>query len=84
MTIDVVVKHAPLSSNWRQGGNIIINSYRQTIGQVSNPFLRIRNVKLRDAGNYTLSVQNKYGKHSKVTVLKVISKYLLNFIFDYL
>lgn len=77
MTIDVVVKNAPQSStiNWRQGRNTIYNSFRQTIGELCNPYLTIRNVELKDAGNYTLFVQNKYGQHSGFTVLKVICKF---------
>ncbi|XP_052077938.1 receptor-type tyrosine-protein phosphatase T-like isoform X2 [Mytilus californianus] len=75
VTINVIVKNAPPGStiNWRQGRNNIYKSHRQTIGELRNPFLIIRNVELKDAGNYTLFVQNTYGSHSNFTVLTVIS-----------
>ncbi|XP_063400008.1 inactive tyrosine-protein kinase 7-like [Mytilus trossulus] len=74
VTINVIVKHAPMEStiNWRQEGNIIYNNTRQAVGELRNPFLTIRNVELKDAGNYTLFVKNKYGNNSGFTVLKVI------------
>ncbi|OPL33933.1 hypothetical protein AM593_06966, partial [Mytilus galloprovincialis] len=70
VTIGVSVKNAPSGStiNWRQWRNYINKSNRHTIGELRNPFLTIRNVELRDAGNYTLYVQNTYGNHSTATI----------------
>ncbi|VDI83937.1 Hypothetical predicted protein [Mytilus galloprovincialis] len=75
VTIDVTVTNVPLGSaiNWRQGRNHIYKSSRQTIGELRNPYLTIRHVELKDAGNYTLYVQNPYGNHTSFTMLKVIS-----------
>ncbi|XP_063400007.1 hemicentin-1-like [Mytilus trossulus] len=75
VTIEVSVRNVPPGStiNWTQWRTYINKSHRHTIGELRNPFLTIRNVELKDAGNYTLYVQNTYGNHSSLTVLKVIS-----------
>lgn len=84
MTIEVSVRNAPQGStiNWRQERNYIYKSNRHTIGELRNPFLTIRNVEQKDAGNYTLFVQNTFGNHSRFTVLKVICKSFLNVIVE--
>ncbi|XP_071181843.1 uncharacterized protein [Mytilus edulis] len=75
MTISGKIRNAPSNSvmQWKMSLVSLYNSGRLTIGNISNPFLRIRNVQLNDAGNYTLLVRNRYGKNHDFTILKVLS-----------
>ncbi|OPL33273.1 hypothetical protein AM593_05002, partial [Mytilus galloprovincialis] len=46
--------HSNSEIEWKKSSVSQNNSGRKTIGNISNPFLRIRNVQINDAGNYTL------------------------------
>ncbi|XP_052066367.1 receptor-type tyrosine-protein phosphatase alpha-like [Mytilus californianus] len=75
VTISVIVRNAHPGSimEWKQGTTDISNSTRKTFGSINNPFLTIRNVEPKDAGNYSLYVKNSYGDHGDSTTLKVVS-----------
>lgn len=76
MTIsgEVINTHPGTTMTWRQGESYIYHTADKAIGDISNPFLTIRNVKPDDAGNFTLCVRNSYGEDCGNTVLKVICK----------
>ncbi|CAG2240720.1 HMCN [Mytilus edulis] len=65
--------HSKYEIEWKKSSVSQNNLGRKTIGNISYPFLRIRNVQLNDAGNYTLLVRNQYGENQDFTILKVLS-----------
>ncbi|XP_071181844.1 uncharacterized protein [Mytilus edulis] len=65
--------HSKSEIEWKKSSVSQNNLGRKTIGNISYPFLRIRNVQLNDAGNYTLLVRNQYGENQDFTILKVLS-----------
>lgn len=67
--------HSKSEIEWKKSSVSQNNLGRKTIGNIRYPFLRIRNVQLNDAGNYTLLVRNQYGENQDFTILKVLCKY---------